>query len=205
MSTKLNFKRLSAQIRLEISKFRRKNWESFCNSYTPSDGKLWKAINSIDTSNKNKLKQVRLMNQEGILVKDPKEIANMFADYLKEVFKEPNFDAGSFQIVSSMAWSLFRSNETVPELKSPEVIKLLIKKQIGSKGALGSDGITNMALKYLPPNYCAKITSIVNASMELAHVRAQWKRALVTMIPKPLKDNIQKSNYRPICLLETLS
>ena len=58
-------------------------------------------------------------------------------------------------MVNSLADTLFCTNETEPEWTSAGEIKLIILKKIGSKGSPGQDGITNRALKNLPPSYYA--------------------------------------------------
>ena len=89
----MEFNRLSAQIRLEITKFRDQKWVRYCsnlNSFTPSDGKLWKAINSIDSSNKTKHKQVCL---------------NVKRKYIRRLFRKS--DDKNFQMVNYLADTLF--------------------------------------------------------------------------------------------------
>ncbi|CAF1024093.1 unnamed protein product [Brachionus calyciflorus] len=50
-----------------------------------------------------------------------------------------------------------------------------------------------------------KISNVINASFIHSYIPESWKLAIVTMIPKPMKDHSDIQNFRPISLLNTLS
>ena len=208
---KSEYNRLTAKIKLEIKKFKSSKWQNFCsnlNSLKQSDAKLWKAINTIDSSKKQPQKETCIEDNYGNLTKNGNETSTIFADYLEEIFKQtndPSFDKTNFNRIKSKIKNLFQSNEAEILLTSSDEIKLTIKEKVGHHGAPGKDKITNKALKHLPEIYFPLITDLFNSSIKLSYVPKAWKQALVVMIPKPQKNHSKKSNHRPISLLTTLS
>jgi hypothetical protein len=207
---KTRYNQLTAKVSKEIKKFKQLKWKNFCsslNQFTPSDGKLWKHLNSIDVGNSNKPKPASL--RRGVeLISEPKETAEMFANHLEDVFKNQNdqsFNQSQLTIVNESISSMFTKNNEPINYTSPIEVGHIISKQIGARGAPGQDGITNKALKLLPEQYHYLLSEIFNASLRLSHIPNSWKRSVVVMIPKPMKDHTQASNHRPISLLNTLS
>jgi hypothetical protein len=148
--------------------------------------------------------------EDGQLTRDPQIVSNMMADFLQDTFTKPmdkDFDQIHKQQVDSSMENLFKSNPRPIKLVTQEELMWLIKNKIWTKGAPGSDGITNKtnAIKNLPPIYMQLLQSICNASLRHSFIPKSWKHAIVTMIPKPEKDNLICPSHRPISLLVTLS
>ena len=209
---KIETNRLTAKIRLEHKKHKQKTWREFCNSlngHSVSDSKLWKAINSIDNQNKKfKVTKLETVNKE--LTSDPVQIANIFANHMQNVFTEtnhPTFNQENYTKIQQEVPNFFNSNtnNTPIDVITPEEVALTIRTSIGTHGAPGDDQITNKAIKHLPEYFYAHLTIIFNASLQLNHVPDFWKKAIIVMIPKPLKDHSKPGNHRPISLLNTLS
>ena len=122
-----------------------------------------------------------------------------------EIFKGPEFNENFKQFIESKADKLFSSDEQVPDLSidiltNPfEVTRIL--KDLRSKGAPGLDQITNKSLKELPPSFVVHLTNIINGSLKLAYVPAHWKRAVVTLIPKPANGKRTLNDFRAISFL----
>jgi hypothetical protein len=132
----------------------------------------------------------------------------MMADFLQDTFTEPmdkDFDQIHKQQVDSSMESLFKSNPRPIKLVTQEELMWLIKNKIRTKGAPGSDGITNKAIKNLPPIYLQVFQNICNASLHHSFIPNSWKHAIFTMVPKPEKDHLICPSHRPISLLVTLS
>ena len=185
--TELN--RLTAKVRKEIISHQVNKWQNHCSSLNQlktNDTKLWRAIESIDSTNPKSFKQPNLTGPDGQLTNNPATTTNIFADHLEGVFKDsndPSFDVGNFNHVSREAPSFFTNNEQPIEYTTPTEIYQLIQKEIGTHGAPGQDGITNKALKNLPSCCLESISSIFNASLKLAYIPTAWKLAIVVMIP----------------------
>ncbi|CAF0917788.1 unnamed protein product [Brachionus calyciflorus] len=99
---------------------------------------------------------------------------------------------------------LFKNNPTPVELTSAEEINEILK-DIRGKGSAGIDQFTNKVLKQLPTCYHTFIANLINASISQSYIPESWKLAVVTMIPKSMKDHTDVQNYRPVSLLNTLS
>ena len=210
---KTEFNRLTALVKLQIKKFKASKWQNFCtglNSLQVTDRKLWRSLNSIDNSNKNKPLTYKLQDGKGKTVTEPAKIAKIFAEHMYEVFtpsNNPNFCDENFERVEEGASSFFTNpaNELPVPVISEQEVALTIKQKIGNHGAPGEDTITNKAIRHLPASYITIITNICNASLQLGHVPDSWKSAIIVMIPKPNKDHSQPGSFRPISLLSTLS
>ncbi|XP_055691262.1 uncharacterized protein LOC129794534 [Lutzomyia longipalpis] len=68
----------------------------------------------------------------------------------------------------------------------------------------GNDQISYSMLKKLPPPERNELLSLYNRIYAAGHFPVQWKNAVVVPIPKPGKDPLQPSSYRPISLLSCL-
>ena len=207
---KTEYNRLTDLIKKEIIKYKSNSWKNFCtslNNHKVSDGVLWKKLGSIENSkSKTSSKTPKLKIEEKFLHTE-KEVSEAFSDHLFHIFNDKdgnNFDNDFKQKVDEKIPELFKNNPTQVELTSPEEINEILKN-IRGKGAPGIDKITNKVLKQLPTCYHTFIANLINASISQSYIPESWKLAVVTMIPKPMKDHTDVQNYRPISLLNTLS
>lgn len=83
------------------------------------------------------------------------------------------------------------------ELTEAEIRAALQK--LNTKSAPGPDGITNKTLRNLDDESIAKLTEYINECWVKGEVPAQWKKATITLIPKPGKK-LEIDNLRPISL-----
>ena len=130
------------------------------------------------------------------------------ADFLQDTFTEPmggDFNKEHKENVDASMDTLFKSNPKEVKLVDQNELNWLINNKIRTKGVPGVDGITNKAIKNLPSVYMQVLQDICNASLLQLIIPTSWKHAIVTMIPKPGKDHLIRSNHRPISLLVTLS
>jgi len=206
------FNRLTNDIHKAVAEHKENQWQDFCtslNEYTPSDGKLWRKLASINSKNERKPPSTPCIRNpiNNQLTSDPVEVANIFAEHLEDVFTphdDPSFDAGFKERVDKCPRNPFAGQDIVINATSPvEVASIL--KGIRGTGAPGPDGITNRVLKRMPPIYAAILSPLINASMQLGHLPDCWKVATIVMIPKPGKDHELVNGYRPISLLNVTS
>ncbi|KAG8224035.1 hypothetical protein J437_LFUL001112 [Ladona fulva] len=73
--------------------------------------------------------------------------------------------------------------------------------------APGHDHFSNKILKIIVkiPLFLSKIVDIFNACLSISYFPSDWKIGTIVVIPKPSKDPLLVSNYRPITLLSSLS
>ncbi|CAB3230818.1 unnamed protein product [Arctia plantaginis] len=86
---------------------------------------------------------------------------------------------------------------------SPDEVKTIVK-DLHSRKAPGSDGITNRVIKLFPDRLLVLLTFIFNAALTNNIFPQQWKEAVVIGIPKPGKPKFEPASYRPISLLKGL-
>ena len=77
-------------------------------------------------------------------------------------------------------------------------------KRCKDKSAPGKDKITYQMLKKLPRKIFDTLSSVYSACLRLGYFPDIWKKATVTMLPKPGKDSTLAKNHRPISLLSCL-
>ncbi|KAH8260743.1 hypothetical protein KR026_009012 [Drosophila bipectinata] len=130
--------------------------------------------------------------------------ANAFAEHLEGVFTP--FDRCSPEDGAETARLLAEPSRDADPIRpaTEEETAELITIMSNNK-APGDDGINAIALKMLPPPSIQLITRTYNRCLEIGYFPSTWKRAQVTMIPKPGKPEANLSSYRPISLLPMLS
>lgn len=206
---KVEFNALNSTIKKEISIFKSNKWKAFCtslNNFHISDSAFWKKINSIDKS--ENCFTAPCLNYKESVTSNPKITSSIFADELETVFQNHINDEFDLEFENLV-------NQTFPRLFETEIntdchftnifeIKSILSC-IRGKGSPGPDKITNKALKLLPDPYIKTLVDLINSSMKFGHVPAIWKKALVSMIHKPMKNPKLALSYRPISLLNTLS
>jgi hypothetical protein len=84
-----------------------------------------------------------------------------------------------------------------------ELKKALSK--IKNRSSPGRDGICNLMLKNLSPNFMAYLLKLCNLSLGKGLIPKAWKEAMICMIPKGQKLASNPANYRPISLISCLS
>lgn len=161
-----------------------------------NDFKIWKATKSFK---RPKVHIPPIRKVDNTWARSNKEKADMFAAHLEDIFVPFEAESGGEKLISiekndSIDIRKVTYNELVQEIRS-----LNIKK------APGYELITGKILKELPEKALLKLLHLINASFRLRYVPRQWKFAEVIMIPKPGKDPREKTSYRPISLLPTIS
>jgi hypothetical protein len=201
---------LNNQVKEEIKKFKSQKWVDFCNSINnlkTSNSLLWRKIKSLDKTNTRSETSVpNVKRPDDTQTNNAEEVAAIFADQLEEAFSgadDPDFDDTLKNSINSRP--LF-------DMNLPLVFDAITKSEVQlaleltrTKGAPGEDRITNRVLKLLPNPHLEIITAMLNASIQQSHIPARWKKAVVIMLPKPMKDPALPSSYRPISLLNTFS
>eukprot|EP00121_Abeoforma_whisleri_P016679 Awhi_evm1s15294 len=191
------------------------DWEIITKNLNDSHKLIQEMNNVIEMNNKleNKHTYVKpnttLRNSNNQLTNNPKEVADIFAQDLKEIFSDhtgDEFDKRHYAKVNKEAGSFFQSNDVSKELTSIREVNEILEG-LGKKhnSAPGEDNITYKLLSHLPENVIHSLVNIYNASIKLGVVPEKWKHAIIKMFQKPDKDHTISTNYRPISLLSTLS
>ena len=94
------------------------------------------------------------------------------------------------------------ADEYSRQITPQEVTGLLAKCR--NSTSPGEDTIPYVALKNLPEAGLKALTDLYNTCLRRGYFPRQWKHAIGTMIPKPLKPKNSATSYRPISLLNCL-
>ena len=132
--------------------------------------------------------------------RSPIEKANLFANYLSNVFKPHS--SNTAPEITEYLHSPFQTSPPIKPFTSIEVIELI--HRLNPRKASGHDQISNKAVKELPVKGIAPISSTFNAILCLEYYPKTWKTSLITLIPKPGKPMHETSSYHPISLRPTL-
>lgn len=152
--------------------------------------KFWRYVDHL--SNRNKSFQLKTDNT-----------ANDFNQYFLSV---------SQQIVNTITPSAisptsFLCQGDIPKLEFSlveieEVVHLI--RQMSSNKATGADKIPTRLLKSCPMSFGVIITELINRSISTNTFPTQWKKAIVTPIPKSTQND-DLTNFRPISVLPVIS
>ena len=120
---------------------------------------------------------------QGGWARSPIEKANLFANYLSNIFKPHS--SNTAPEITEYLHSPFQMSLPIKPFTSLEVTELI--HRLNPRKAPGHDQISNKAIKELPVKGIALISSIFNAILRLEYYSKTWKTSLITLIPKPGK------------------
>lgn len=134
--------------------------------------------------------------------------AEIFADHLERQF-QPNAASNMqhVEVIQQRVESYFREPIAItedPVVLSPGQVQRVIRRTKLRK-APGPDGISNEALRHLPPHTVARLTQLFNGILRFGYFPDSWKLGRIIMLPKPGKNVLKPESYRPITLLSTIS
>lgn len=197
LSNLIAFKKFSAIAKHLILKKKRDSWRNYVASLsmdTPP-AKVWRTIRSINGSS----------SARAVLpVGGPEAPLALKAALLLEHFVPPYFPTLSDhdRLIQSVVLSIRGSTivETpynVP-LGNAELRRSLVALTNSSPG---HDTVLNAFLKRLPPTFLEQLLYVFNVSYMTGVVPVEWKMGIICPIPKPGKDPLAVTGYRPIALL----
>lgn len=161
-----------------------------------SDYSLWKATKALKRPNL----QIPPIKNNDTWARNPKQKAELFANHLEETFQPYPRQTAEEDITP-----VEKIDDQGIRAITLQELKWEIKNNLNAKKAPGYDLIMGQVIKALPERGMRKLLHIMNAAIRLRYVPRQWKVAEVIMILKSNKPPNEKSSYRPISLLPTLS
>ncbi|RNA06769.1 RNA-directed DNA polymerase from transposon X-element, partial [Brachionus plicatilis] len=128
--------KLSEQIKKQVAENKQNKWREFCtglNLHKTSDTVLWRKISSIENSNTLKPPRCPLLKVQEQLVTTPNEVANIFAEQLKQTFQptnEPEFNETFKATVESATKQIFENPPNGHQLGKRKLDIILQGKRI---------------------------------------------------------------------------
>ena len=194
-----NFHVFRAKSRRTIRESKRKSWKQYVsrlNSRT-SIKKVWDMVRKIQGKGKSTLVNHLKKNNDNITSK--KDIANTLADSFSKNSSSENYTS-KFRNQQEKQKLKFTSDNTEnynSEFLLSELTDALSKAHDTSPGP---DDIHYQLLKHLPTSTLLILLQIFNNIWKTGNIPKSWMEATVIPIPKPDKDHIDPTNYRPIAL-----
>jgi hypothetical protein len=132
--------------------------------------------------------------------------ANLFADRLSNTFCDSqddkfndNFKKETEELVKNHKFT-FEPNLSF----KLEDLNIAIK-ELKVKSSPGLDGITNIQLKSLSPEFKMLLVKLFNESLKQSVVPSSWKESSIKMIPKKTLNSKDPKDYRPISLTSCIA
>ena len=158
---------------------------------------LWRATKYLKKTNSH---SPPIKKEDGTWAASDIQKAKLFAEHMANTFK-PHAPQTTQEIINTTR----NADKTKIKLTTPNEVATEIRTNINPKKTPGYDQISGIMLKELPRKGIVMLTYLINAAIRLEYVPAQWKVAEIIMIPKPGKSPNEKTSYRPISLLPTIS
>lgn len=196
---------ITHHLRKALKENRFRSWQDKVSTLIPEDGSLWKMTKSLRAPS-NRISH--LNGTDGPVYK-PLDKANLFADHLCTVFQghppglSTEAQRNEAEVNDFDPAALNCDPDSLQKASMKEIYEII--NRLKPKKAPGPDGITNTALRSLPPSAIWAMELLANAMLRHSYFPNVWKLADVVMIPKAGKDPTLPLNYRPISLLSSLS
>ena len=144
----------------------------------------------INSARKTKSKIGPLKRENGEIVADASEKAEMLNSFFSSVFVRSTKEVPIIE------------KKTVPEINSIEVEEEDVREALGAikdGSAPGPDGISTKVILELKEELVQPLTALFRASLETAKIPDEWRDAIVSPIYKKGKKT-EPNNYRPVSL-----
>ena len=206
LSNVQNFKLLRAKAHHVVKQQKRNSWRRFCNKLNSKTQtqKVWKAIRKI--KGKGGCISVNHLKVNGNLITNKKEVAEVLAKNLSKNSSTDNY-SDEFQRIKTLKEKrhLDFSSKNEEEYNLPfSVTELRHLLQRANGSATGLDQVHYQLLTHLPNSALSVPLKVYIYVWESGCFPPSWREAVVIPIPKPSKDHLDPSNFRPIALTSCL-
>ena len=174
----------------------------------PKSKDFWPTIKPFLSKNGSKDDPTILLNEDGKIISDQKDVCNVFNEFFVNVAKDIGSNNDSDYNSHPSITKIHENQEEQPDtftftpVDATYVQKSISKLQ--TKKATGVDGISAKILKTCSNTMSQPISKLINYSFETRNFPSSLKQAQVIPIYKK-KDPLDKQNYRPVSILPTIS
>lgn len=164
-----------------------------------------------DTSHISTPHQIK--TKSGSLLSHPKDIADTFAKYYRDLYNNPNIPSNPAPPDLLHRMQRYLAESGVPQLQNSDLTTLNMPiteeeieqtiKTLPSRKAPGPDGLPYEYYKAVLPILLPHMCKLFNAFFRDSPIPSDMQRSFITLIPKPEKDPTLCANYRPIALLNS--
>ena len=202
---KIAFKRACAKVRFLVKSARQNSWKNYVttlNERTPLN-KVWKRIKKIQGNFKGSNAPILSINNQ--IISEPKEVANVFANSLSTIStgsKEDHFLRIKRQRESTTI--IFPPDNFEDYNTEISLAELQNALRNSKNTAAGEDQIHYHMIRHLPEQSQSFILDFFNLIWLNSTFPSSWSEAIVLPIPKPNKNHLDPTNFRPIALTSCL-
>ena len=200
---KSEFNSISKKIDKEIERIRTEQWQKFMSKLPKnhtSSLPYWREINKYRKKKVNSTYPTLEYNSNKY--ENDEQKAHLFGQILGEVFTNTQETNEFHSKIINNNKKFFEQKKSELEGKKEEKVSIAelwqIIKKLNRNSAAGEDAIHNIMLVNLPNAFMVIVAHLVNVSLKLNVLADDWKRSLVTMIPKKDGYTNDPLNYRPI-------
>ena len=196
-----HFRIARARARRILKEERRKSWRNYLSSITIRTP-LSEVFNRVrKVSGKFSPAPPPVLSHAGDTIADPQAVADLFVDHFASVSRrDPNGPGARYRQGSEAVAINFASqggeSYNVP-FSSPELKTALSQCQ---DSAPGPDDIPYAFLRHMSDTAFTFLLDLFNFIWRSGDFPSSWSVAVVIPIPKPGKDRLHRTNYRPISL-----
>ena len=174
----------------------------------PKSKDFWPTIKPFLSKKGSKDDPTILLNENGKIISDQKEVCDVFNDFFVNVAKDIGSNCDNDFTEHPSILKINDQQETTQDQfnfthTDAEYIQKSISK-LQTKKATGVDGISAKILKSCSNTIAQPITNLINFSFDSNIFPNSLKQAQVIPIFKK-KDPLDKQNYRPVSILPTIS
>ena len=164
-------------------------------------------VNTIIGKTSNKINIPEQINDDGTIIKDEKNISNVFCKYFSEIGAKLANKTGkctkTFKQYFDNNIPNYPNSMVMTETDKTEIIKIINKLQ--NKTSCGHDNISNKLIKGIKQGISDPLTKIFNKSINEGTVPTKLKLAEIRPIYKGKGSKKECNNYRPISILPSIS
>ena len=200
-----DFRRARARARRTLKTAQKDSWRGYVSSIT-SLTPLTHIFNRVrKIAGKFTPSPPPVLSHGGDKVAEPKIVADLLADHFSNVSRKdpaaPMADARTRSEALGVDFTSAGGESYNVPFSMPELKTALSQCQDSSPG---SDDIPYVFLRHMPDPAFSFLLELYNSIWSNGDFPSSWRTAVVIPIPKPGKDHLQVSNYRPISLTSCL-
>ena len=195
------FKRARARARRTLKEAQRSSWKSYVSSITARTP-LTKVFNRVrKIAGKFSASPPPVLSHAGETVADPKTVADLFAEHFASVSRKDPAAPGARHRRDLESHGVNFASPGGESYNVPFVVsELRIALAHCHDSSPGLDDVPYAFLRHMSDNAFTFLLNLYNLIWRTGVFPSSWAVAVVLPIPKPGKDHLQATNYRPISL-----
>lgn len=203
LDNKLALSKYSRKYTKIIKAAKAKYWQAYFDSSALNMGKIWHGAKRLLGLSKTRDKAPSQIEVNSKLINDKVDMASAFNEYFSSVgniMEEKSTNL--LHAISNIQRHPDQRTYYFKVVTRSQILNIIDKLPL--KSSSGFDGISAIVLKGVRTAIAEPLAHLVNISLITGYIPQDWKRGKIVPLFKG-GDRCNMSNYRPICILPTLS